>query len=248
MWCDLFSPEQREGLRQGVRAIVEGDEDAWQGELHAVINGEERYFDVALYPSVPDESGAVVSAQLLDVTDRRRREDAFRDLALRDALTGVANRLVFDDHLEQALAVASRQATRVGVIFLDLDRFKPINDVHGHQVGDQVLLAVARRLESVVRDGDTVARFGGDEFALVVTGISDVGEVDRTVDRIRGAVAVPITIGGDVGEVVVEASIGHVLSGPDDTPADLLRRADVAMYAEKLSKAGGRPVAHDFGG
>jgi len=168
--------------------------------------------------------------------------------ALHDPLTGLANRGLLMDQLGQALARARRRAGAggVAVLFLDLDRFKVVNDSLGHAVGDDLLVEVARRLERVMRSADTVARLGGDEFVALVEDVGDVDDVLALARRLRQAVAAPIAVGAGQ-RVVVTASVGVALSGPggdaagdgdDDappaaTPSSLLWDADVAMYRAK---------------
>jgi diguanylate cyclase (GGDEF)-like protein len=169
--------------------------------------------------------------------------------ALHDPLTGLANRGLLMDQLGQAMARARRRPGSVAVLFLDLDRFKVLNDSLGHAIGDDLLVEVARRLERVMRSADTVARLGGDEFVVLAEAVTNVDEALALARRLREAVAVPITVGAGQ-RVVVSASVGIALSapgaGPDEgdtdgvalpavTPASLLWDADVAMYRAKDS-------------
>lgn len=176
--------------------------------------------------------GAVVAQG--DVTARRYAERRLRRLALHDPLTSLPNRALLLDRLHQALARSRRQGTKVAGLFVDLDRFKDVNDSLGHDRGDETLVAVAGRLKAIVRPSDTVARFGGDEFVVVCDPIVDVSDALTVADRIRDALSEPILIGGDGGGfVTVGASIGISIAGPDDEPRDLLRRSDAAMYRAK---------------
>ena len=177
-----------------------------------------------------------VSAQ--DITERRRAEQDLRELtavlterAVRDPLTGLANRALLEERLRAALARDSRSGESTGVLFLDLDGFKEVNDTHGHAVGDAVLRAVATRLASVVRPSDTVARLGGDEFVILVEGARPTA-VEALVPRVQAALRAPVAVSGQ--ELLVGVSIGVALSerGSDD-PGRLLSRADERMYAAK---------------
>ena len=151
--------------------------------------------------------------------------------ALHDPLTGLPNRSLLRDRIQQGLARASRNGLGVAVIFLDLDHFKLINDTQGHAAGDTLLQAVAGRLSATVRAGDTVARFGGDEFVVVGETVKDADEATHLAERLRLALDEPFDLGGD--PAYVSASLGVVLGAPTATPDDLLRDADAAMYHAK---------------
>ena len=155
-----------------------------------------------------------------------------RFLALTDPLTGLPNRILLDDRVEQALKRSRRSAEAFGLFVVDLDGFKEVNDIRGHEAGNQVLRAIARRLESVVRASDTVARVGGDEFVVLSLGTRTEDEAAILVGRLRHALRRPYRVDGNVVEV--DASIGWAIF-PDDgaTPQELLGRADGQMYATK---------------
>jgi diguanylate cyclase (GGDEF)-like protein len=164
---------------------------------------------------------------------RRQGEQRLARLAFTDALTGLWNRAVFSERLDEALAQSKRHASRLGVIYVDLDGFKEVNDTHGHDAGDQLLLQMARRLRDVVREYDTVARLGGDEFAVLVTHLG-AGALMATADRIAAAVALPVTHNGALFQVT--ASIGFAEYPEHATDAVmLLKLADDAMYRSKRS-------------
>jgi diguanylate cyclase (GGDEF)-like protein len=153
-------------------------------------------------------------------------------LALRDALTGLPNRVLLDDRIGQALARSRRTTEPFALFVIDLDGFKGVNDIRGHAAGNQVLTDVARRLESVVRGTDTVARFGGDEFVIVSIGTGSDEEASALVGRVRNALRRPYRVEG--GLVELDASIGWAIFPQDGvTPVDLLARADGQMYATK---------------
>lgn len=187
----------------------------------------------------PAVSGIVLNSR--DVTDQKRLEDELRHQAFHDSLTGLANRALFEDRLENALARLSRTRASMGILFLDLDDFKAVNDGRGHNVGDELLKAVAERLTKTVRAGDTLARIGGDEFAVLVESSDDFGSRE-TAERILESLKEPITIG--TGEASVRASIGVAATNGRQSAQDLLRDADVAMYAAKSAGKGRVEVFH----
>ncbi|MGH2785495.1 MAG: putative bifunctional diguanylate cyclase/phosphodiesterase [Actinomycetota bacterium] len=193
--------------------------------------GPSRYFELVWNNLLPNHSirGIVVNGR--DVTERRVLEEELSRQAFHDPLTNLANRALFRDRVELALARASREDRPIAVMFLDVDNFKTINDSLGHAVGDAILVEVGRRLSASLRPGDTAARLGGDEFALL---LEPAGEEDaRTVaDRLLDAL-VPPFVARDK-EVTVRASIGiDVVIGGGQTAEEVLRNADVAMYAAK---------------
>ena len=168
-----------------------------------------------------------------NVTERKKREEEVRDLAHHDALTGLPNRRLLDDRIAQAFAAARRSRERVALMLLDLDRFKPINDTYGHEAGDAVLKAVAARLKGCVRESDTVARVGGDEFVVMLP-MRAAQDAVRVAEKILAALAEPIRIAGD--EVQIGVSIG-ISVFPEDAldKEELLKYADRAMYHVKAA-------------
>ncbi len=168
-----------------------------------------------------------------DVTERRRTERQLNYQATHDALTGLANRAVFIENLRQTLDHARRGGSRVGVLFIDLDRFKVVNDTQGHLVGDEVLGAIARRLQHATRSIDTVARLSGDEFVVLCPDLADIESARRRATEIAELIAAPIPVSSG-RDVVITASVGVscVESGLADHEA-MLRDADVAMYTAK---------------
>ncbi len=183
-----------------------------------------------------DFSGTVTGAAAIgsDITDRRRMEQQLVHDALHDALTGLPNRVLFLDRLTTAIARHRRRDARFAVLFLDLDRFKLVNDSLGHAFGDQLLIAVSRVLSQTVRPGDTVARLGGDEFTVLLEDITDLRDAAEIASRIRDALTKAIVLGGH--EVFVRTSIG--IAGSElghDNAEDMLRDADTAMYAAKAT-------------
>jgi diguanylate cyclase (GGDEF)-like protein len=180
---------------------------------------------------VPGIEGIVINAR--DITERRHVEAQLRFHALHDALTGLANRTTFTAHVGNALRRARRAGSSFAVMFVDLDNFKHINDTWGHATGDDLLIGVADRLRDVLRDSDTAARQGGDEFVLLIEDVAGASAAFAVSDRIHAALSRPFNIDGQ--EHTTAASIGvHIVDGTEDaTVADILRFADIAMYRAK---------------
>jgi diguanylate cyclase (GGDEF)-like protein/PAS domain S-box-containing protein len=179
--------------------------------------------------------GVVVAMR--DTSHRRLADEALVHTALHDPLTGLPNRALLLDRLGHALARANRNAGQTALLFLDLDNFKVVNDSLGHLAGDLLLIEAAHRLQASVRATDTVARFGGDEFAVLLEDVSDANEAVAKAERLANALRQPLEVDGR--EVRPDVSIGVSLSsGGSDQPDDLLRRADLAMYQAKSAGKG----------
>jgi diguanylate cyclase (GGDEF)-like protein len=191
------------------------------------------------YTCAPTHGGEGVGVVLAfrDDTERTNYEAQLTHHAFHDQLTGLANRRLFIDRLDQALMRTSRGAATSAVIFVDVDRFKLINDSLGHQAGDRLLKEIANRLTSLVRDGDTVARFGGDEFTLLLEDIDSIVAVHELADRIVRAMQTPIEV-ADQRTVVASLSVGIAISRADTSGDDLLHDADLAMYDAKAEGLG----------
>ncbi len=200
-------------------------------------NAERRWLRIDAVP-VFDDAGAVVQVvtSFIDLTDRKRVEEGLRHQSLHDALTGLPNRTLLHDRLEQALLVARRDVGSLALLLMDLDGFKEVNDTLGHHYGDLLLQGVAGRLHDVLRASDTVGRLGGDEFAVVLP-TADEGGAIEVVRHIGEALAEPFMV--EDHHLSVAASIGIALypvHGHDG--AALLRVADRAMYAAKRAGSG----------
>ncbi|MHB8325327.1 MAG: diguanylate cyclase domain-containing protein [Candidatus Dormibacteria bacterium] len=182
----------------------------------------------------PDGEPWYFIAQYQDITEEQRQRERLVQQAFHDPLTGLPNRLLLEDRLGQALARTRRQRHRVAVLFCDLDDFKAVNDRLGHQIGDDVLCMVAARLQGSVRDIDTVARIGGDEFVVLLNGVADSTEAAAAAARIRDTVRQPCRLGEE--EVSTRVSIGVAISsGATSTAEALMREADSAMYLTKTA-------------
>jgi diguanylate cyclase (GGDEF)-like protein len=204
--------------------VVTADNDAGRG-IKAVQSGAQDY----LLKGQMDSTQLCRSVRF--AIERGRSEQQLADRALHDDLTGLPNRLLFLDRLISALAQTERLDSQVGIFFLDLDGFKGVNDRLGHLAGDALLRAMAGRLLGWVRPGDTVSRFGGDEFTVLVREVAGSEEAAQIAERLTEAVRSPVSLEGE--EVSLTPSIGIALGGSSQKPDDLLDRADKAMYSAK---------------
>jgi diguanylate cyclase (GGDEF)-like protein/PAS domain S-box-containing protein len=194
--------------------------------------------------SLEVDGGAGVLAMVSDITDRKRAEDELAHQALHDHLTGLPNRALLLDRLEHALERSQRTGTSVAVVFLDLDRFKLVNDGLGHEVGDELLLAVAERLRAGMRPADTVARFGGDEFVLVCEDVADERAVTAVSEGVLQTLSAPVELRGRTFHV--SASLGVAMgTGADASPDELIRDADAAMYRAKERARGSYEIFNE---
>ncbi|WP_341677113.1 diguanylate cyclase [Niveibacterium sp. SC-1] len=229
----LLGRGARELHRARLDELLRPHDDVWEIERP---DGGTRFAELHRHP-LEDPRSALELVTLLDVSERVRSEARFREQAQRDALTGLPNRRLFEDRIAVALAQANRTRQCVGIALVDLDRFKPINDVHGHATGDIVLREVAERLLASARAGDTVARLGGDEFVCVFTSISGRGDLAVLGQRMLESLHQPLEREGRY--LPLGASIGLALYPDDgDEAATLLAHADAAMYRAKQSGGG----------
>jgi diguanylate cyclase (GGDEF)-like protein/PAS domain S-box-containing protein len=179
----------------------------------------------------PTVRGLVLTVR--DVTEQRQLEEQLKHQAFHDALTGLPNRLLFQDRVSQRLAAARRDGTTAGVLFVDLDDFKGVNDTMGHGVGDELLAAAAARLSVLIREGDTAARLGGDEFALLVSDTADSAAVEAAADRVVRAFGEPFALAS--GAVLTTVTVGVATTEDGADTDELLRHADLALYAAKAA-------------
>jgi len=233
---DLVHPDDRPQVEDALRHLVEHPDGLVTLEyrsLHA--DGSWRVIEStgANLLEHPAVEGMVFNSR--DVTDRRRAEERLLHDALHDELTGLPNRALFMNRLRQAMERSRRESgPTAAVLFLDIDRFKIVNDSLGHPAGDELLVRIAAALSSAVRPSDLIARVGGDEFTILLEGGHDAGDAVRVAERIHERLTSPVNLSGR--EVFISASIGiAVASGDYEQPADLLRDADTAMYRAKAS-------------
>jgi diguanylate cyclase (GGDEF)-like protein/PAS domain S-box-containing protein len=226
-------PEDAEATPPGLAAMARGDVTKLRRELlcrHA--DGSDVWGLLSSSTVNPaDGSPPYAIALVEDITARKRAEAALTHQALHDGLTGLANRSLLLDRLEQALRSQDRASLRVGVAYLDLDGFKQVNDGAGHAAGDELLVQVADRLRRSVRPGDTVGRLGGDEFAVVCTGLGEAKDLNAVAARVLEAVREPFLLPS--GTFTISASIGVAVAEERSTGEQLLASADTAMYTAK---------------
>jgi diguanylate cyclase (GGDEF)-like protein len=225
-------------------AIHRGD-----GEVKSALDKNEAV--MRQLQDVSEKLTAVNQALQIEIRDRTmvdhqlaaaaEQEEGFRSAALHDKLTTLPNRVLFNDRLEHGIAQAKRHQWILAVMFVDLDRFKSINDTYGHQAGDAVLQTVAMRLKRTTRNADTISRFGGDEFLCVLTQLHEQNEIAMIAAKILKAIQAPcdLRVGDAIVNPCLEASIGISVFPKDGaSAAALIKRADEAMYGAKESKSG----------
>jgi diguanylate cyclase (GGDEF)-like protein/PAS domain S-box-containing protein len=242
----LIAPRQRRDFREALWQSAVEPGGPTVGEFLVVDSaGRVRPAEITITNLIDDPNVGGLVLNTRDIGDQKRLQEELTHQAFHDSLTGLANRALFKDRVQQALLRARRRRRPLAVLFLDLDRFKAINDSFGHASGDALLVAVSQRLSACVRAEDTVARLGGDEFAVLVENLAGDGELDVVAERIRETFRDPIVIDGR--ELVVAASIGIALSYTGEESADdLLRNADLAMYRAKAGGGGVRRYHPDM--
>ncbi|MDO8270701.1 MAG: EAL domain-containing protein [Gammaproteobacteria bacterium] len=229
--AELYRADDRQVIESGKpKLLIEEPETLSDGSTSYMLTNK-----IPLRDALGNVEGLLGTS--MDISERKQAEKHIRHLAQHDALTGLANRRVFVEALGDAIARAQRGGAPFAVLYLDLDHFKDINDTLGHPVGDLVLQEIARRLLSVARATDTVARFGGDEFAILQTDLSDPADAAAFANRILVSIAVPFDVGGN--EIRTGASIGISFHDEADGDAEkLLSQADVALYRAKSEGRG----------
>jgi diguanylate cyclase (GGDEF)-like protein/PAS domain S-box-containing protein len=240
--ASLVHPDDRRVLQVQPELEARSDAAVELGEARILrLDGRAVEVEAVAVP-ISERGEASIQVMLLDITERKRAEERVRHLAHHDALTNLPNRALLLDRLRQALREARRDRGRIAVLMLDLDHFKAINDTLGHPIGDRFLCAVADRLRTAVRESDTLARFGGDEFTLVQTRLHQPGGAGVLAAKILASVAQPFLIDGR--ELRTTTSIGIAVSPEQGTePEPLIEHADVALYR---AKADGRNRAEFF--
>jgi diguanylate cyclase (GGDEF)-like protein/PAS domain S-box-containing protein len=231
---DLSHPDDIDAERPYLGQVLSGEIRSYQIEKRYRHADGHTIWVLVSMSMVTDSGGQAlhIILQAEDVTERRLAEEQLVHRSLHDPLTELPNRMLFMDRLGQALRRDERRPGSVAVMFVDLDHFKVINDSMGHEAGDQVLGVIASRLQSILRPGDTVSRFGGDEFVILCEDILDERQAVRIADRLARTVAQPLPL--PTGDVVVTASVGIALAmDATDRPEALIRDADAALYRAK---------------
>jgi diguanylate cyclase (GGDEF)-like protein/PAS domain S-box-containing protein len=234
-WAEqLIYSEDLAKVGEAMRSILNKDAEGASIEFRLRAGeGALRWVENRYVP-VRDKEGRLIEVEgiVIDVTERKAAEEKITLLARTDALTGLANRATFTERLSQSFAAAQRGANPFAILYLDLDKFKPVNDTFGHPIGDLLLQQVAQRLKSCTRETDLVARLGGDEFAILQSEITEPANAGTLAAKIQTALALPFPINGN--EVNISVSIGISAYLPDSAGADaMLVQADLALYRSK---------------
>ena len=239
-WLDLVHPND-------LNALLDYEQDLFSGKIpffrfvHRVIHrsGKAIWVDLTVV-LLKDHAGVPLYfvCDIVDITERKISEQVLKYLATHDPLTGLPNRTLFSDRLHHALLLASRSNTKIAVMFIDLDGFKSINDAFGHEMGDQVLKRIAQRLNNCVRKSDTIARFSGDEFTLIIENITNSNAAALIAAKILKQLSIPLMEHDQ--QITITASIGisiYPTDGKDEK--SLLKKADEAMYQVKNTTKNG---------
>jgi diguanylate cyclase (GGDEF)-like protein/PAS domain S-box-containing protein len=229
---DAYTHPDDVPLRQAVLMRMTTGHDTYEDERRYVRPDGTVVWASSHVTLVRDGSGLpqYFFTQLQDITGRKQMEEDLAEQALHDALTGLPNRMLLADRLVHGLGGSRRRGSQLGVMFLDVDHFKIVNDSLGHPSGDDLLRLAADRISRTIRSGDTVARFGGDEFVIVCDNISAI-EIEEIAERVLEAMRQPFLVGNQ--EMAVTVSVGIAVADEDSTPESLLRDSDAAMYRAK---------------
>ena len=230
-WEIVFE-EDRQHVRKSVEAILKGQAQSFF-MFRVMTNQDKIKWILGSVALIHMNEKKAVLGNFVDLTEGRVMQ-----LAYNDPLTGLANRKLMMDRLEQAIVSAKRRNSRLALLFLDLDEFKDVNDTYGHKVGDRLLIEIAEKLKEVVRrENDTIARIGGDEFLILLTDISQRSQIDTVIDHLFKKFIEPVTIGSPPLEIKVNFSIGIALFPEHGENSDtLIHHADSAMYQVKKAQ------------
>jgi diguanylate cyclase (GGDEF)-like protein/PAS domain S-box-containing protein len=241
----IIGKHVREVLGEDVYREIEGQfEQVLQGHpvtyrrVCKLQNGETRYLEIKLLPHIGDQGKVLGCFEVTtDITEHKLAEERIQRVAHHDSLTGLPNRLLFNDRLGQAISLAKRDSRQFALLYLDLDGFKPVNDTLGHAAGDELLQAVGTRILRQVRESDTVARVGGDEFTVILHDIAGREVAETVAGKVAAALSAPLELGGEKRSVSIGTSIGIAVYPADGQTADaLVKAADDAMYGAKHAR------------
>ncbi len=243
-WVNKIHRSDKKRVVTEFTSHIEGETEYYQTEYRILKSDGEYRWLLARGLAVRDQNGVAVriAGSITDITDRKATEQKLAHDAIHDVLTGLPNRKFLMDRLSRSLARKNHsKGSNFAVLFIDLDKFKVINDTLGHQAGDELLIKVAKKLSLIVRPSDMVVRLGGDEFVILLENIKDEKQVLRVAERINKELKKPLRIFGKWA--YISASIGIALStGGYDDPDNFVRDADIAMYCAKLKGRGGYEV------
>jgi diguanylate cyclase (GGDEF)-like protein/PAS domain S-box-containing protein len=230
----LIEPDDLAKVGEAMTRVLEKSEEGSSIEFRlCTANGDRRWVENRYVP-IRDKDGRLVEVEgiIIDVTERKAAEDRITLMARTDGLTGLANRSTFTERLGHAFAATQRGAMAFAILFLDLDKFKPVNDTFGHPVGDLLLQQVAQRLKSCTRESDVVARLGGDEFAIIQGEMREPANAGVLAQKIQTALALPYLINGNHIDISVSIGISPYVGG-NISADDMLAQADLALYRSK---------------
>jgi diguanylate cyclase (GGDEF)-like protein/PAS domain S-box-containing protein len=245
-WFELVHPDDLPALRDTIDAHLRGDGAHLESETRMRHRDGSWRWMLVRGLAIRDANGVAsrLAGSVLDVTERRVAEDQLRDGALHDSLTGLPNRALFIDRVDQVLRRAARDPdVGCAVLFIDINSFKLVNDGLSHAAGDRLLIALASRISSAVRPGDTTARLGGDEFTVLLDGICKQAQALAIIARLQGEIAKLFRVDGH--ELTITASIGVAFNVPAITAAEMLRNADIAMYDAKRDGLSGVSIFNE---
>jgi len=242
-WLGLLHADDRTEGQRLLAEVRDRPDQEVRTELRVQhADGSWHWHDVVVRNMIDDPSVAGLVANHRDITERRAYQEQLAHDATHDSLTGLPNRVAFFRTLERAITSARNPDQLVAVLFIDLDGFKQVNDTLGHDRGDMLLREVARRLHACLRHADVVARLAGDEFSVVLSGLTTDSDISAIADRVAAALQKPVCLGDDLARI--SASVGvSVTTGSAQSADDLLRRADAAMYQIKRGRRAQRTTA-----
>jgi len=231
----MFPPEEQPQIAANRKRVIEGSAVAHEA-IRIAKDGRRIYVSLGVSPIKDDRGNIVGSAAIFrDLTERRQAEARIRHLAHHDTLTDLPNRLLFYDRLNHAISLNKRDRQELALLYVDLDKFKAVNDTLGHDAGDELLKRVADRVRHELRESDTLARMGGDEFAVILPAITSREDVTKVAEKIIGTLSTNFKLSGHAQEVTIGASMGIAIYPADAQDMDtLIKAADTAMYDAKL--------------